>query len=87
MSKHQKFLDKLSAVPVPSGIKWDDLVSTLKHLGFELLKNSGSRRKFFHPETKALIICHQPHPSPDVDKGCIADVVETLKAYRFIIQE
>lgn len=87
MSKHQKFLVKLSALPVPPNIKWVDLQSTLKHLGFQLLKNSGSRRKFFHPGTEALITCHQPHPSPDVDKGCVADVVEKLKIYGFIIQE
>ncbi len=49
-----------------------------------MLKNSGSRRKFVHSKTKALIICHAPHPSPDVDKGCIVDVVAHLEANGFI---
>lgn len=84
MSKHQKALDKLCASPPASDIKWDELVSVLGHLGYRLLKNNGSRRKFFHKEKDLVIICHEPHPSPNVDKGCVADVVEHLKANGFI---
>jgi predicted RNA binding protein YcfA (HicA-like mRNA interferase family) len=84
MSKHQKALEKLCAVPPAADIKWQELKSVLEHLGYEMLKNSGSRRKFFHAEKKALISCHQPHPSPNVDKGCIADVIEHLKVNGFI---
>lgn len=85
MSKHRKTLEKLSAKPVSAGIKWDELKSALEHLGYAMLTNSGSRRKFFHKDKNDLIICHQPHPSPDVDKGCIADIVEHLKTHKFII--
>ena len=52
--------------------------------GFKMLKNSGSRRKFHHAERDVLIICHEPHPSPEVDRGCIVDVAETLKANGFV---
>ena len=55
----------------------------LEHLGYKMLRNSGSRRKFYHSEKQALIICHEPHPSPSpspsVDKVCVADVVEHLR--------
>jgi predicted RNA binding protein YcfA (HicA-like mRNA interferase family) len=61
-----------------------ELVRVLEHLGYVLLKNSGSRRKFFHAGKQALIICHQPHPSPNVDKACVADVVAHLRAYKFV---
>ena len=84
MGKAQKTLQKLSAKPLPSNIKWDELKSMLEHLGYEMLKNGGSRRKFFHKEKDALILCHQPHPSPDVDKGCIADICEHLKYHGFL---
>jgi predicted RNA binding protein YcfA (HicA-like mRNA interferase family) len=84
MSKHQKALDRLCAQPPASDIKWNELKAVLEHLGYEMLKNNGSRRKFVHKQTKALIICHEPHPSPDVDKGCIADVVAHLEANGFI---
>ena len=80
MSKHSKALEKLCAKPTPSSFKWSELRTVLEHLGFKMLKNKGSRRKFYNEEKNVLIICHEPHPSPDVDKGCIADIVETLKA-------
>ena len=79
MSKHAKNLAKLLATPTPSDFKWDDLVSLLSGLGYKVIKNSGSRRKFFNEKLNLLISCHEPHPSPNVDKGCIVDVVEHLQ--------
>lgn len=84
MSTHRKALMRLCSVPTPSSIKWAELKSILEHFGYKMLNNDGSRRKFFHKEKNALIICHAPHPSPNVDKGCIVDVVEHLKMYGFI---
>jgi len=84
MSKHEKTLTRITATPTPSNIKWDDLKSLLEHLGYRMLNNDGSRRKFYHKEKDRLIICHRPHPSPEVDKGCIANVAEHLKANGFI---
>jgi predicted RNA binding protein YcfA (HicA-like mRNA interferase family) len=84
MSKLQKLLIDLCAQPVPSNFRWDDMVTVLESLGYELKSNSGSRRKFFHPGMNDLIICHEPHPSPNVDKGCIKDVVKHLKDHRLI---
>lgn len=84
MAKHDKTLEKLCAKPTPASIKWDELKSLLEHLGYKMLPGSGSRRKFFH-EGKQLLIClHQPHPSPDVGKSSIDDVVEHLKTNGFI---
>lgn len=84
MSKHKKALDRLCAKPPPADLKWQEFKTALGHLGFEMLAGSGSRRKFFHRSKDVLIICHEPHPSPNVDKGCIADVVVTLKLHGFI---
>lgn len=84
MSKHLKALARLCANPPASDIKWSEMVGVLEHLGYTLLKNSGSRRKFFHAGKKDLIICHQPHPSPNVDKGCVSDVIEHLQTHGFI---
>ena len=84
MSKHQKALARLCATPPPADLKWQELKAVLEHLGYAMLKNTGSRRKFYHEGKKALIICHEPHPTPNVDKGCIADVVEHLRANGFI---
>lgn len=79
MSKHEKVFAKLLASPTPSNSKWDELVTVLRHLGYKQLNNSGSRRKFYNRDKDLLIICHQPHPRSEVDKGCIADVVDHLK--------
>lgn len=84
MSKHLKALARLSSSPPPADLKWSELKSVLEALGYKMLNNSGSRRKFFHPGKQALIICHRPHPSPNVDKGCVVDVVEHLRTYGFI---
>lgn len=84
MTKQQKALAKLAATPTPANIKWDELRSVLEHLGYTMLTGSGSRRKFFHAEKDDLIICHAPHPLPNVDKGCVADVVEHLRRMGFI---
>ena len=84
MSKHQKALDRLCTTPPAADIKWQELKGILERLGYELLKNTGSRRKFYHAEKEALIVCHEPHPQPNVDKACIADVVEHLRANGFI---
>ena len=87
MSKHEKTLARLITTPTPADIKWDELTGILKYLGYEELKKSktgGSRRKFYHKEKDVLICCHKPHPSPDVVKGCISDVVEHLRIHGFI---
>ncbi|WP_097458705.1 type II toxin-antitoxin system HicA family toxin [Mangrovitalea sediminis] len=84
MSKQKKALSKLCSEPPPSDFEWSELTAILGRLGFKLLKNKGSRRKFYHEEKNVLIICHEPHPEPTVDKGCVKDVVETLKLHGFI---
>jgi predicted RNA binding protein YcfA (HicA-like mRNA interferase family) len=84
MSKHQKALEKLCTTPPASDIKWNELVAVLSQLGYKELKGKGSRRKFHHAARELLIICHRPHPSPEVDKGCIVDVAEHLRANGFI---
>lgn len=87
MSTYRKALERLCAVPPPSDLKWTELKGILEHLGYRLLKrgkSGGSRRKFYHEGKDALISCHQPHPSPNVDKGCVVDVVNHLKEHGFI---
>jgi hypothetical protein len=80
----EKTIAKLCSTPPPANLKWRELRAVVIHFGYKELSGSGSRRKFFHGEKNALIILHAPHPSPDVDKGCIADVVAHLKEHGFI---
>ena len=84
MSKHDKFRERLCARPIPADIEWTELKRFLEHLGYQMLKGRGSRRKFFHRGKNALIICHEPHPRPTIDKGCIAYIVDHLKLHQLI---
>lgn len=84
MSRRKKALERICAKPPASDITWKELTGLLEGLGYEMLKGSGSRRKFVHKETKALIICHEPHPSPNVGKACVSDVAEHLRAQGYI---
>ena len=86
MSKHESTLSKLRQKSVGGTVKWTELRNLLRHLGYEEIKakGGGSGYKFFHREKNALIICHKPHPSPDVDRGCIKAVSEHLEAHGFL---
>ncbi|MEO8161303.1 MAG: type II toxin-antitoxin system HicA family toxin [Arenimonas sp.] len=79
MSRHSKALVRIQASPTPSDLKWEELQSLLEHLGYQCINNHGSRRKFVHEVTKAIISLHNPHPSPEVGSKCLAAVVEFLK--------
>jgi len=88
MSRNQKIIDKLKAKTPASDIKWAQLKGILESFGYVMHKSgASSSRKFYHKEKRALICCHQPHPTPCVDKGCIADVVNHLKEYGFLKEE
>ncbi len=84
MSKSTKTLEKLQAKPTPAGIKWTELKVALESLGYKMLNGSGSRRKFFHADKDVLISCHEPHPSPDVGRSCIREIVVHLREHGFL---
>jgi predicted RNA binding protein YcfA (HicA-like mRNA interferase family) len=81
MSKHAKTLLRLAATPTPVNIKWSDLVGALEDLGYTLLSNKGSRRKFIFPGTQEVISLHEPHPQPEVKQYAIRQVVDHLKLH------
>ena len=79
MAQADKTIEKIKAKPTPSNIKWDELVAVLKHLGYKVIMNSGSRRKFHHTEKDNVISLHQPHPGNEVKPCYIREVRETLE--------
>lgn len=84
MGKHQKTLQQLCASPTPANIRWDDVVSLLKHLGYDLIKGDGSRRRFYSPRTKAVFTCHKPHPQPTLPKYVVEQLVAHLMTFGHI---
>jgi predicted RNA binding protein YcfA (HicA-like mRNA interferase family) len=87
MSKNDKTITKIRRKPTASDIKWSDLKTALESLGYEAMNNDGSRRKFIHKETKAIISCHKPHPSPNVGKCTIDDIRTHLIEHGFIKED
>lgn len=67
----------------PTNISLGDLVA-LEDLGYTLLSNKGSRRKFVFPGIQEVISLHEPNPQPEVMQYAIRQVVEHLKLHRRI---
>jgi predicted RNA binding protein YcfA (HicA-like mRNA interferase family) len=80
MSKTEKLLRRICARPTPANITWGELTALLRSLGFEMLKGSGSRRKFHHPPSNTLLILHEPHPQSEVARVYVEQVVGTLES-------
>ena len=80
MSKHEKLVQRIFAKPTPADVTWNEMVTLLDGLGYEVFnsKRGGSRRKFVHKETKAVIFAHEPHPQPEVCKALIDDIRQHL---------
>ena len=87
MSKIETLLDKLCAKPTPVDFRYSDLRKVMVHFGYlESNKGatSGSRVKFYHPETKAAIMLHKPHSGDEMVKASVDSVVTFLKEHGHI---
>lgn len=76
MGKKEKLLKRLFSRP--RNFTWDELVSLLKALGFEILQGSGSQCKFVHKETQTIISLHKPHPGNELKMYVMDQVIEKL---------
>jgi hypothetical protein len=56
----------------------------MEHFGFELKTGGGSGRKFIHPETRATLFMHEPHPSSILKVYQVRDAVAFLTKEGFI---
>jgi predicted RNA binding protein YcfA (HicA-like mRNA interferase family) len=79
MTKKEKLLKKILEIPPRSDLTFKDLQVVLEGFGYKLIEGSGSRVKFFHPETKDLFLLHKPHPSPILKKYLIKQLQEKIK--------
>lgn len=48
MSRQQKRIAKLCAIPIPKDFTWDDLVSVMRSVGFKEYCDGGSHYTFEH---------------------------------------
>ncbi len=75
--KYQKTLELIYSHPISSNIKWRDIEALLVELGAEISEREGSRVgiKLFSDRR----VFHRPHPSPNTDKGAVANIREWLR--------
>lgn len=77
MSKHEKALKRLASSP--KDFTWQELVSLMTALSFELVRAGGSGRKFVHPITGGTLFIHQPHPASVLKAYQVRDAIDLLK--------
>ncbi|MBR3861012.1 MAG: type II toxin-antitoxin system HicA family toxin [Oscillospiraceae bacterium] len=87
MSRIETLIEKLCKQPTPSGFRFSELRRIMAHFGYlESNKGAtfGSRVKFYHPETKAILLLHKPHPGDTMVKGAVEAAVKFLKEHGHI---
>jgi hypothetical protein len=84
VSKRDKSLERLLAHP--KDFTWEELVTVLKHFGYQELNGTGSRRKFLNKATDQKLSLHKPHPR-NIVKRYIIDIVITALVEDGFIQE
>ncbi len=87
MARIDALLDKLRMKPTPADFRFADLRKVMAYFGYlESNKGatSGSRVKFYHPETQAILLLHKPHPGDEMAKAAVDSVVKFLKEHGHI---
>ncbi len=87
MGKLDNLLQKLCSKPTPANFRYSELRKVMSYFGYiESNKGatSGSRVKFYHPETKAAILLHKPHPGDEMVKASVEQVVNFLRRHGHI---
>ncbi len=81
MSKKDKLKRKLLS---GSDFTWQELVTLLKFLGFEVMQGSGSRVKFDDGIADHMINLHRPHPGNNLKRYAIKQIIAKLRALLLI---
>jgi hypothetical protein len=77
-NKHRQTLIQIFIKPVPSGVKWQDIERLVLALGGEVNPGRCSRIRF--QLNGSIAHFHRPHPSPETDKGAIANLKEWFES-------
>jgi hypothetical protein len=77
LSKLQKAIARLLAKP--ADYTWEELLSLMAALGYELRTSGGSGRKFYDPVSKALFFLHEPHPGSILKAYQVRAVIQFLR--------
>lgn len=78
MSKKEKRIAKLCAVPPPKDFTWSELISVMRAAGFTEYCDGGSHYTFEHISGFSLVIS-RTHPSGILKRYQVDDVKEALR--------
>ncbi len=87
MAKIDTLLEKLCAKPTPAGFRFSDLRRVMSYFGYSMSNKgatSGSRVRFYNPNTGGSLTLHKPHPGDQMPKAAVDAAVEFLKEYGHI---
>lgn len=79
MSKKHKLLEKLLRRPAPKDFTWDDLVTLMRHHGFEVYPPAGGGSHYtFQHESGYCFMASKTHPSGLLKAYQVKDAKEAL---------
>ena len=82
MSQQAKLVERLKSKP--KDFSWEELERLLSGFGYKQVEGSGSRRKFVHGKTGAIISLHKPHPRNELKAYQIRDVLTHLREEGYV---
>jgi hypothetical protein len=56
----------------------------MTHFGYTEIKGGGSRRKFYHAQTKSVVSLHEPHPRPVLKTYALEIIIDHQKEQKLI---
>lgn len=77
MSRSDKIIIRIKNKP--KDFSWSELQQLMSLFGYEELNGRGSRKKFFHPQSKKILAMHKRHPDDTLLPYQINDVISFLE--------
>ena len=77
-TKHRRTLARIYHRPPSADIRWQDLISALKHCGVEVSERKGSRVCLKKYEERMVV--HRPHPESVTGRATVRDIAAFLKS-------
>lgn len=76
MPRPDKLIEKFKACH--GNFPYREFQSMMGRLGYEEIKNSGSKRKFLNKETGHYLYLHEPHPQKELKQYIVRQVRDNL---------
>lgn len=80
MSRREKLIERITAIPAPNDVSWDDIVTFMGYFDYELnTDGGGSHHHFFRADKDSVIQIPRPGKKKGVGRPYIKIAIATLK--------